>query len=110
VYPDLKDKRVLVTAGAAGIGRAIAEAFADAGARVHVCDADAAALDSLAEARPEIHGIEADVGDPAQVDRLFDEALDRLGGLDVLVNNAGIAGPTGPLESASSFVSAAPCR
>jgi NAD(P)-dependent dehydrogenase (short-subunit alcohol dehydrogenase family) len=101
VYPDLADKRVLVTAGAAGLGRAIAEAFADAGARVHVCDADAAALDSLAEARPEIRGIEADVGDPAQVDRLFDEALDRLGGLDVLVNNAGIAGPTGPLESCS---------
>jgi NAD(P)-dependent dehydrogenase (short-subunit alcohol dehydrogenase family) len=101
MYPDLKDKRVLVTAGAAGLGRAIAEAFADAGARVYVCDADAAALGSLAEARPEIRGIEADVGDPAQVDRLFDEALDRLGGLDVLVNNAGIAGPTGPLESCS---------
>jgi len=101
VYPDLKDKRVIVTAGGSGIGRAVAEAFADAGARVHVCDTDAAALESLAAARPDIVGTEADVGDPDQVDRLFDASLDRMGGLDVLVNNAGIAGPTGPVEDCS---------
>jgi len=98
VYPDLSGKRTIVTAGGSGIGRAIAEALASAGANVHVCDADAAALGDLAAARPEIGGSLADVGDPDQVDRLFDEVLGRMGGLDILVNNAGIAGPTGPVE------------
>lgn len=90
--------RVIVTAGAAGIGRAIAEAFADAGAQVHVCDVDLARLDTLIRARPEIGTSVADVSEPNQVAGLFDEALERLGGLDVLVNNAGIAGPTAPVE------------
>jgi NAD(P)-dependent dehydrogenase (short-subunit alcohol dehydrogenase family) len=98
VYPDLQDKRVIVTAGGSGIGRAIAEALDDAGARVCVCDAEPDALEAIADARPGIVGIVADVSDPEQVDHLFDEALDRMGGLDILVNNAGIAGPTGPVE------------
>ena len=94
----LENKRVVVTAGAAGIGRAIAEGFYRAGARVHVCDVDATGLNDLAEARPEIGRSRADVADPDQVARLFEEARAGLGGLDVLINNAGIAGPTGPTE------------
>ena len=94
----LVNKRVVVTAGAAGIGRAIAEGFHQAGARVHVCDVDSSGLDELAGARPEIGRSRADVADPDQVARLFDEAVAGLGGLDVLINNAGIAGPTGPTE------------
>ncbi len=94
----LENKRVVVTAGAAGIGRAIAEAFYQAGARVHVCDVDANGLNDLAEARPEIGRSRADVADPDQVARLFEEARAGLGGLDVLINNAGIAGPTGSTE------------
>jgi len=101
VYPDLNQKRVIVTAGGSGIGRAIAEAFVAQGARVHVCDVEAGALESVAAARPEIGATLADVSDPAQVDRLFDDALAAMGGLDVLVNNAGIAGPTGPVEDCS---------
>jgi NAD(P)-dependent dehydrogenase (short-subunit alcohol dehydrogenase family) len=90
--------RVLVTAGCAGIGRTIAEAFADAGARVHVCDIDPAAIESCCDARPDFSVSTADVSEPQDVDRLFEEAAGHLGGLDVLVNNAGIAGPTAPIE------------
>jgi NAD(P)-dependent dehydrogenase (short-subunit alcohol dehydrogenase family) len=90
--------RVLVTAGAAGIGRAFAEVFSDAGAKVFVCDVDRAALDAFHAARPEIGARFADVADPKQVDGLFDEAAVFLGGLDVLINNAGIAGPTAAVE------------
>ncbi len=94
----LADKRVLITAGGAGIGRAIANAFAIAGARVEICDIDAEALAAVRQRWPAIGTTLADVADPEQVDRLFDEALARLGGLDVMVNNAGIAGPTATVE------------
>lgn len=94
----LENKRVVVTAGAAGIGRAIAEGFHRAGARVHVCDVDESALASLAKELPAIGRTRADVADPAQVARLFEDARAELDGLDVLVNNAGIAGPAGPTE------------
>ncbi|HEX2215263.1 MAG TPA: SDR family oxidoreductase [Xanthobacteraceae bacterium] len=90
--------RVLVTAGGAGIGREVARVFIEEGARVHVCDVDNAALDALGKSDPAITRSTADVADRTQVKRLFSEALDALGGLDVLVNNAGIAGPTGRVE------------
>lgn len=90
--------RVMVSAGAAGIGRAIAEAFAADGARVHVCDVDPQALEDFARATPQARATRADVASPADVDRFFDEAEAWLGGLDVLVNNAGIAGPTARIE------------
>jgi NAD(P)-dependent dehydrogenase (short-subunit alcohol dehydrogenase family) len=91
--------RVLVTAGAAGIGKAFAETFADAGAKVFICDVDQAALDAHQAARPEIGGFTADVADPKAVDALFEAATAFLSGLDVLINNAGIAGPTAPVEA-----------
>jgi len=97
----LSGKRVLITAGGAGIGRRTAESFADAGARVHVCDIDEAALGDLAAKRPGIGRSRADVASEQDVDRLFAEAMEHLGGLDVLVNNAGIAGPTGGIETLS---------
>jgi NAD(P)-dependent dehydrogenase (short-subunit alcohol dehydrogenase family) len=90
--------RVLVTAGAAGIGKAFAETFADAGAKVFVCDVDSRALDALRAARPEVGGCIADVADAAQVERMFLEAKKFLGGLDVLINNAGVSGPTAAVE------------
>ncbi|GMQ76866.1 MAG: SDR family oxidoreductase [Gammaproteobacteria bacterium] len=90
--------RVMVTAGAAGIGRAIARAFANDGARVHVCDLDEGALEAFARECPEARVARADVASVAEVDAYFDAAQAWLGGLDVLVNNAGIAGPTGGVE------------
>jgi len=83
-----KGLRVLVTAGGAGIGRAIAQTFRDHGARVHTCDIDA-------KTKPDTV---TDVSVVGQVDKLFQEVQKNLGGLDVLVNNAGIAGPTGKVE------------
>jgi NAD(P)-dependent dehydrogenase (short-subunit alcohol dehydrogenase family) len=94
----LADKRVLITAGGAGIGRAIAGAFCQAGARVHVCDIDAEALADARVEWPDLGTTLTDVADPGQVDRLFDDALGRLGGLDFMINNAGIAGPTAAVE------------
>src|SRR5260370_26815509 len=89
--------RLTVTAGAGGIGRRIATRFREHGARVFVCDV-AEALEELRASEPEIGAVLADVGDPAAVERLFSTALPALGGLDVLVNNAGISGPTAAAE------------
>jgi NAD(P)-dependent dehydrogenase (short-subunit alcohol dehydrogenase family) len=91
----LKGKRAVVTAGAAGIGRAIADTLAKSGARVVVCDVDEQSLKTIDKS---MHGLRADVSSVADVDRLFDAARQHLGGLDILVNNAGIAGPTGKVE------------
>ena len=90
-----KGLRVLVTAGAAGIGLAIAQTFKEHGARVHVCDVDDQALGAL---DADITQTKADVSSLADVERLFADVHKTLGGLDVLVNNAGIAGPTGKVE------------
>ncbi len=88
----------LITAGAAGIGRAMAEAFISQGRRVHVCDIDQGAIDAFLQANPEASATLADVADVAQVDQVFAELADRHGRLDILVNNAGIAGPTAHVE------------
>jgi NAD(P)-dependent dehydrogenase (short-subunit alcohol dehydrogenase family) len=90
--------RVLVTAGAAGIGRAIVETFVAHGARVHLCDVDEAALADARRALPQVTQSVADVARLADVERLFADVRRELGGLDVLVNNAGIAGPTAKVE------------
>lgn len=90
--------RVLVTAGASGIGAVIAQAFSEAGARVHVCDIDRGAIDRLTGT---VSGITASVADASverDVDLVFEDVVASFGGLDLLVNNAGIAGPTGPIE------------
>jgi NAD(P)-dependent dehydrogenase (short-subunit alcohol dehydrogenase family) len=95
---NIRDLRVLVTAGASGIGLATARAFARDGARVHVCDIDTAALGALAASDPDLAHSVCDVADPASVARLFDTITSSHGGLDALVNNAGIAGPTAHCE------------
>jgi NAD(P)-dependent dehydrogenase (short-subunit alcohol dehydrogenase family) len=93
-----KTTRVLISAGASGIGLAVARAFVGEGARVHVGDIDAAALAALAKSDPAIRQSHCDMADRTAVTRLFDNALAALGGLDVLVNNVGIAGPTGRVD------------
>jgi len=92
--------RVLITGGASGIGLVMAQAFIEAGARVHVCDASQQAIDALQKAQESVElnritATLADVADRAAVERVFVDVQAKLGGLDVLVNNAGIAGPTG---------------
>ena len=89
-----KGLRVLVTAGANGIGLAIARTFAAHGARVHVCDVDENSLQEIKD----FGKTKADVSDVHQVENLFSEIKGTLGGLDVLINNAGVAGPTAKVE------------
>ena len=91
-------KRVLVTGGAAGIGLAIVKRFVADGAEVLTCDVDAAGLDAACAALPGLKAIACDVSDTTQVDALFEAVARDLGGLDVLVANVGIGGPTLPAD------------
>ncbi len=95
----IRGLRVIVTAGASGIGLSIARAFAAEGARVHICDVDAEAISALSGSDPQITAAECDVCDRESVAKFHTEAVGRLGGLDVLINNAGIAGPTGRVDA-----------
>ena len=97
----VKGLRVLITAGGGGIGRVMVETFVAAGARVHTCDVVPALLEDLKRAVPSVGSTLCDVSDLRQVDQLFADVKQQLGGLDVLVNNAGIAGPTGKVEEIS---------
>lgn len=91
-------QRVMITAAAGGIGRVIARAFADQGARVHICDINEAALSRFRQELPGIAASHVNVRSEGEIDAWFDDALDDLGGLDVLVNNAGNKGPTAPVD------------
>lgn len=89
---------VLVTAGASGIGAQIASAFSQQGDKVHICDIDQAQLELALEQGVASSASLCDVSDPLQVEALFDDLRQRHARLDVLVNNAGIAGPTAAIE------------
>ncbi|KQT53742.1 3-ketoacyl-ACP reductase [Aureimonas sp. Leaf454] len=97
----LEGQRVVVTAGAGGIGLATARLLHAQGCRVALCDVSTEALDAVAAELPGVTVASADVSDETEVARFFDIALEALGGLDGLVNNAGIAGPTGGVEEIS---------
>ena len=90
--------RVLISAGASGIGAAIAHRFRADGAQVSVCDRDDAAVAAMRSTDPEVHGVVADVTNADDLRGWVDGVVQRWGGVDVLVNNAGIAGPTALVE------------
>ncbi|MBV6824603.1 SDR family oxidoreductase [Pseudomonas sp. PD9R] len=94
--------KVIITGGAAGIGAVIAKAFYEVDAQVYICDINASAVERMKGEYPGMHGGVVDVGIKQHVDRIMDEAIALLGGVDVLVNNAGIAGPTGNIEALDS--------
>ncbi len=94
----MPQQRVMITAGASGIGKVIARAFAAEGAMIHICDVSEAALARFREEFPDIAASHVNVRNEGEVDAWFDDALEDLGGLDVLVNNAGIKGPTAPVD------------
>jgi NAD(P)-dependent dehydrogenase (short-subunit alcohol dehydrogenase family) len=96
---DVAGLRVIVTAGGQGIGRAIADAFLTNGAQVHICDVDPDRLAACRADLPTVGTSVADVSQPDQVDAFIDAAITRMGGVDVLVNNAGISGPAGAIET-----------
>ncbi len=91
-------QRVLITAGAAGIGREFARAFAATGAKVFICDIDEPGLAALAKEIPALTAQRCDMGKRSEIERMVPDAIKALGGLDVLINNAGIAGLTLPVD------------
>ena len=91
-------RRVLVTAGASGIGREIVKEFVATGAKVFICDIDQDAIDVLSRELAGVGTMRCDVSKRDQNESMVEAALQWLGGIDVLVNNAGIAGPMVPVE------------
>jgi NAD(P)-dependent dehydrogenase (short-subunit alcohol dehydrogenase family) len=90
---------IVVTGAATGLGRAIAVRLAADGAAVHICDIDADAVAAFAGTFPAIGASVADIGDPASIASFFDDALDGMGKITGLVNNCGLIGPVGPVET-----------
>jgi len=88
----LKSKRVLITGGASGIGAATAARFLEEGSAVCVLDRDAKAREQIRKALPDLsETLEADVSNRKQAQAAFDDAVRIMGGVDVLINNAGIS-------------------
>ena len=94
----LDGQRALITGAGSGIGKVMAQHFEKAGARIWICDADTNNLEQSLKENPDWNGTPCDVSEENQVDQLFKEMSDSFGGLEILVNNAGIAGPTAPVE------------
>src|SRR6266403_4562233 len=93
---DLAGRRAVITGGAQGIGRAIAERFLESGASVSVWDRNQAATDSTVQelsGHGLIHGLLVDVTDAQGIGEAAAETAKELGGIDILVANAGITGP-----------------
>src|SRR5215475_3912937 len=90
--------RVFVSAGASSIGRAIADMLIAHGARLHVCDVSEEFLADFRKTHPKHAATRTDISSDSEVAALFRDVQASLGGLDALINNAGIAGPTGGVE------------
>lgn len=96
--PANNENFVLISGGASGIGRRIAERFLEQGDQVHICDVSKERVDDFLAANPGASGSVADIGKRADVDRLFTELQEARSSLDILVNNAGVAGPSAPVD------------
>ncbi|WP_197520913.1 SDR family NAD(P)-dependent oxidoreductase [Bradyrhizobium icense] len=96
---ELAGRRAVATAAGAGIGLVIAKLFAAAGARVAICDLDNAKLKAVTETAPSIGVSRCDLADARDVERFARDAFGRLGGVDILINNAGIEGPIESIET-----------
>lgn len=94
----IEGQRVLITAGASGIGFAIASTLSALGARIVICDISDEAIAEAKRALPKLTACKADVAEERDVEAMFKLAARELGGLDALINNAGIAGPTGAVD------------
>jgi NAD(P)-dependent dehydrogenase (short-subunit alcohol dehydrogenase family) len=94
----MSNSTVLISGAAAGIGRSIAEAFLADGADVHICDTSADAIAEFLAANPAATATQADVSNVADVERVFNDFRGFHSALNILVNNAGIAGPTAVVD------------
>lgn len=93
-----KPLKVVITAGASGIGLAITQKFMKEGAMVFICDIAEDALNRAINENPGLLGAVANVGDSKSIEQFFSDAIEKLGGIDVLINNAGIGGPRAAVE------------
>jgi NAD(P)-dependent dehydrogenase (short-subunit alcohol dehydrogenase family) len=93
-----KGRVILITGAASGIGCRIAERFLEQGDAVHICDASETAVVEFLAANNDATASIADIGDRKSVDGLFADFSKRHDHLDILINNAGVAGPVGPVE------------
>ena len=92
MYKDLNGKRVVITGGASGIGLATAKRFVNEGAKVVILDWDQETLDRALSNSPKIHGgVCADVSNPDQIGGAFKKVDEMIGGIDILISNAGIS-------------------
>ncbi|UOA33049.1 putative oxidoreductase [Sulfitobacter sp. DSM 110093] len=101
---ELRDKRILVTGGSDGIGRHICLKLAETGARLAILGRDEVRLQAVADAckaagAPDAVGLVCDLQDPSAIARTASEVVARFGGLDILINNAGIWHKAGPLDT-----------
>ncbi|KKL21682.1 hypothetical protein LCGC14_2442990, partial [marine sediment metagenome] len=101
---ELRDKRILVTGGSDGIGRHICLKLAETGARLAILGRDETRLQAVAEAckaagASEAIGLTCDLQDPLAIDQTAAQVVERFGGLDILINNAGIWHKAGPLDT-----------
>lgn len=94
----MEGQRVLITGGGSGIGLRLAERFSEAGARVALCDADAAAIARLKASHPAIVAAHADVTNEAEMAAFLANVEAQWGGVDVVCANAGTGGPAGRIE------------
>ena len=94
----IKNLKIVITAGASGIGAEIAQTLSHAGAKVIICDKDQVALDEFSKENSEVISLKADISDESEVLSLFDEIKNHFGEINALINNAGIAGPSAKLE------------
>ena len=92
-------RRVIITGGASGIGRVMAEAFLKLGDRVAVCDTSETEIFKLNCSLPEILTAKADVGDEESMEQFFEMVTREFDGVDVFISNAGIEGPAGPIQT-----------
>ena len=94
----IKDLKIVITAGASGIGSEIAIALSKAGAKIMICDIDESLLESFSNQNPQITAYRADVSNESEIRSFFKEIKNKFNNIDVLINNAGISGPSGKLE------------
>ena len=97
----IKDLKIVITAGASGVGAEMAVALSQAGAQVLICDKNKTLLNEFSQNNPNIISIEADVANEKQISSMFSSIKDKFGEINVLINNAGIAGPSAKLEDTS---------
>ncbi|MEE2773836.1 MAG: SDR family oxidoreductase [Pseudomonadota bacterium] len=98
----IKNQKVIITAGASGIGLETLKTFVAAGAKVAICDIDQGALEDVRAQYPDVFSNYCDVSDASQTESFIQSAASQLDGIDTLINNAGVGGPTARIEDITS--------